>query len=177
MIANQRVQGVFNAAASSQHRVRRLPRCVRGVDGMWVRSYSALTNFAGDFGSLAYVVVSLGYGGISLLEFAQPVGPSHLPTHEIWPWSITTKPAPVIDKVPTTDGFLISLGFYARTTNGPFEARLPFWLLVLTSGSLAMLLQMKWPWRFTLRSLFIATTLIAVVLGMSAWLDRAWIGK
>jgi hypothetical protein len=30
--------------------------------------------------------------------------------------------------------------------------------------------------RFTLRSLFIATTLLAVVLGMSVWLDRAWIG-
>ena len=34
-----------------------------------------------------------------------------------------------------------------------------------------------WPWRFTLRSLFIATTFLAVVLGMIAWLDRAWIGK
>ena len=27
-----------------------------------------------------------------------------------------------------------------------------------------------------LRSLFIATTFLAVVLGMIAWLDRAWIG-
>jgi hypothetical protein len=31
--------------------------------------------------------------------------------------------------------------------------------------------------RFTLRTLFIATTFLAVVLGMVAWLDRAWIGK
>jgi hypothetical protein len=36
---------------------------------------------------------------------------------------------------------------------------------------------MHWPFRFTLRSLCIATTLLAVVLGMIAWLDRAWIGK
>jgi hypothetical protein len=31
--------------------------------------------------------------------------------------------------------------------------------------------------RFTLRSLFVVTTFLAVVLGMIAWLDRAWIGK
>jgi hypothetical protein len=54
---------------------------------------------------------------------------------------------------------------------------LPFCFLVLVSGSLAMLLQLRWPWRFTLRSLFIVTTFLAVVLGMMAWLDRAWIGK
>ena len=33
------------------------------------------------------------------------------------------------------------------------------------------------PWRFSLRTMLIATTLVAVVLGMIAWLDRAWIGK
>jgi hypothetical protein len=45
------------------------------------------------------------------------------------------------------------------------------------SGSLAMLFRLRWPLRFTLRSLFIAMTFLAVVLGMIAWLDRAWIGK
>jgi hypothetical protein len=32
-------------------------------------------------------------------------------------------------------------------------------------------------WQFTLRDLLIATTFLAVVLGMIAWLDRAWIGQ
>jgi hypothetical protein len=54
---------------------------------------------------------------------------------------------------------------------------MPFWFLVLATGSLAMLVRMQWPPQFTLRNLFIATTLLAVVLGMIAWLDRAWIGK
>jgi hypothetical protein len=40
-----------------------------------------------------------------------------------------------------------------------------------------MLLQLHWPVRFTLRTLFIVTTFLAIVLGMIAWLDRAWIGK
>jgi hypothetical protein len=50
-------------------------------------------------------------------------------------------------------------------------------VLVLTSRSLAMAFQLHWPWRFTLHSLFIATTFLAVVLGMIACLDRSWIGK
>ena len=50
---------------------------------------------------------------------------------------------------------------------------LPYWLLVLATGSLAMLFRLRWPWRFNLRSLFIVTTLLAVVLGLM----RGWIGK
>jgi hypothetical protein len=53
----------------------------------------------------------------------------------------------------------------------------PSWLIVLTSGSLAILFQFRWPPLVTLRSLFIVTTFLAIVLGMIAWLDRAWIGK
>ena len=49
--------------------------------------------------------------------------------------------------------------------------------LVLMSGSRTMIFQLRGHWRFTLRNLFIATTFLAVVLGMIAWLGRAWIGK
>jgi hypothetical protein len=54
---------------------------------------------------------------------------------------------------------------------------LPYWFLALTSGSSAAILRLCWPWRFTLRSLFIVTTFLAVALEMIAWLDRAWIRK
>jgi hypothetical protein len=53
----------------------------------------------------------------------------------------------------------------------------PYWFLLLVSGSLAVILRTKRPWRFTLRSLFVLTTFLAVVLGMIAWLDHSWIGK
>jgi hypothetical protein len=50
----------------------------------------------------------------------------------------------------------------------PGEAYIPFWPLVLVSGMLAA---MPWiRWRFTLRTLLIATTLVAVVLGLIVWL-------
>jgi hypothetical protein len=51
------------------------------------------------------------------------------------------------------------------------------WYLNLTSPSLVLAIQQRWTWRFTRHRLFIATTLLAVVLGMIAWLHRAWIGK
>ena len=50
-------------------------------------------------------------------------------------------------------------------------------VLVFASGVLTVIFRWRWPWHFSLRSLFIATTFLAVVLGMIAWLDQAWIGK
>jgi hypothetical protein len=74
-------------------------------------------------------------------------------------------------------GRLAALGFSAYFSWAHEFLMLPFWFLVLASGLLAMLLRMSWPPRFTLHSLFIATTFLAIVLGMIAWLDRVWIGK
>jgi hypothetical protein len=65
----------------------------------------------------------------------------------------------------------------AVVRQGTFGLVIPYWFLVLASGLLAMAFRLRWPCRFTLRSLFIATTFLAFVLGMSAWLDRTWIGK
>ena len=56
--------------------------------------------------------------------------------------------------------------------------QLPYWFLTLLISPFAIFAAASWrKWRFTLRTLFIATTFLAVVLGMIAWLDRAWIGK
>jgi hypothetical protein len=76
-------------------------------------------------------------------------------------------------------GRLAALGFnlqFSRAYEFQF-LMMPYWFLVLASGSLAAAFQMRWPLRFTLRSLFIATTFVAVLMGMIAWLDWAWIGK
>jgi hypothetical protein len=75
-------------------------------------------------------------------------------------------------------GQLASSGF-AQNRRGLYATvtMIPYWFLVLAIGSLAMMFQMKMPPQFNLRSLFVVTTFLAVVLGMIAWLDRAWIGK
>jgi phosphotransferase system glucose/maltose/N-acetylglucosamine-specific IIC component len=67
---------------------------------------------------------------------------------------------------------------FSDTTGSGFMV--PFWLPVLLSALSAGLATIPWirrPYRFSLRTLLIATTLLAVVLGMIAWLDRSWIGK
>jgi hypothetical protein len=69
------------------------------------------------------------------------------------------------------------LGFVLERQAWSIHVSVPYWFLVLVSGSLAMAFQLRWPWRFTLRSLFIVTAFLAVLMGMIAWLDRAWIGK
>jgi hypothetical protein len=108
--------------------------------------------------------------------------------HERRGWSIEsepvnatwTKPFPITGPLPlmargTRFGFtVLNMGLGPLGTG--HSLMLPFWFLVFISGSLAMAFQLRWPWRFTLRSLFIATTFLAVVLGMIAWLDRSWIG-
>jgi hypothetical protein len=37
--------------------------------------------------------------------------------------------------------------------------------------------RISWLRRFSIRAMLIVTPLVAIVLGMIAWLDRAWIGK
>jgi hypothetical protein len=53
----------------------------------------------------------------------------------------------------------------------------PHWFVVLVVGAVGFLPWSRVKYRFGLRTLFTATTFLAVVLGMIAWLDRAWIGK
>jgi hypothetical protein len=125
--------------------------------GMWVRSYRA-------------------YGPSTVLSIGKAVlvAAVHRGHAEcVWQWKFRYGP---------TDEYaqhtiLNSIGFEVRRNAGSIVAAIPFWFLVVASGSLAMAFQLRWPPRFTLRALFFATTFLAVVLGMSAWLDRAWIGK
>jgi hypothetical protein len=62
------------------------------------------------------------------------------------------------------------LGFDGGTTTRGSWVRIPYWFLV---GLTAAILVAPWlRWRFSLRTLLIATTLVAVVLGFLVWLSR-----
>lgn len=95
---------------------------------------------------------------------------------EAWQWKTASYRMDGIAALDL-DVFSAHFGFFVQHSWANFFLVLPFWFLVLGSGSLAMICRLRWPWRFKLRGLFIVTTFLAVVLGMIAWLDRAWIGK
>jgi hypothetical protein len=58
-----------------------------------------------------------------------------------------------------------------------FEASFPIWPFVVASAAMSLLLIFPFSRRFGLRTLFVVTTFLALVLGMIALLDQAWIGK
>jgi hypothetical protein len=58
-----------------------------------------------------------------------------------------------------------------------FAFLVPYWFAVLLVGAFSFLLWSRVNNRFSLRGLFILTTVLAVVLGMITWLDRACIRK
>jgi len=59
------------------------------------------------------------------------------------------------------------LGFRAARDAGIYTISIPYWFLLLVFVALLWL-----RWRFSLRTLLIATTLVAVVLGLIAWSIR-----
>jgi hypothetical protein len=86
-------------------------------------------------------------------------------------WRFVTFPAKNRDHGLVTDRLRVIsfLGFRWVSTKGIYEADLPFWMIsVLLVATSAV------PWihlskRYSLRTLLIATTLIAVVLGLVVW--------
>jgi hypothetical protein len=50
--------------------------------------------------------------------------------------------------------------------------RVPHWFLTLLSGAACSALYSQWSYRFSLRAMLIATTLVAIVLGIGVWLAR-----
>jgi hypothetical protein len=64
------------------------------------------------------------------------------------------------------------LGFGAFATNTSTSFGTPYWFPVLTSIAFASLPWIHWSKRFSLRTLLIATTLVALVLGLAVYAAR-----
>jgi hypothetical protein len=92
--------------------------------------------------------------------------------HAIEQWEETVQNLPG-DKLK----FLSPVGVVINVSQSRVSAILPYWFMVLASGTLAMAFRMRWPPQFTLRNLFVAMTFLAVVLGMIALHDTGWMSK
>jgi hypothetical protein len=137
--------------------------------GMWVRSYRSLDTLSVAYAHSRCLRIGSFQGRITG-QFRQ------FDEHDwwnLWHSQLESRLEYQDDNGQKTDARWVHIMRYS-TFN---ELDIPYWLLVLISGLSAILLHLGQPWRFTLRHLFIMTTFLAVLLGMIAWLDRAWIGK
>jgi hypothetical protein len=72
----------------------------------------------------------------------------------------------------TPEGATILISGAAMATLRGTGVIVPYWFLVLLAGLLGIALRLERPWRYTTRSLLIAITLVALVLGLAAGLDN-----
>jgi hypothetical protein len=120
---------------------------------LWVRSYTWHDRLWGRFSDWQGFVLS-SYEGRIQLALAHGLG--------IFPWRIVY--AEPVDRVGPPIYFPAIE--FSLSTFGSFWA-VPYWLLFAVFSTLAIVPLLHW--RFSLRTLLIATTLVAVVLGLIVW--------
>ncbi len=132
---------------------------------LWIRSYWRFDSIAWGWGTPTQhtVVVALPIGAVVLNYASNPVDPTlAFPKWQAYPAVREILPVGGIDQAYA--GFLFIRGTHE------FMLALPDWLLFLFTVALGAL-----PWfryQFSLRTLLIATTLVAVVLGVAVFAAR-----
>jgi hypothetical protein len=137
---------------------------------LWIRSYWRWESVVwGVTQTQGFSVCSQqGENTIQYLDYRElPPGM----TVSIFKWKFESLSPHDRSLLPTiAEGFA---GFFVEDTGNGFLVGIPYWFPVLLSAALAAAPWLPW-WskRFSLRTLLIATTLIAVVLGLIVWASR-----
>ena len=129
---------------------------------LWVRSYWYVAVCAGPRIGRQIVTIGTipGVCGVGIVPSYQP---------NTAPWTVLGEDADEWWSVCTTP-YSRAWGFFDCSTGG---ISIPYWFAVLFAATLAAATWIKdIKWRFCLRTLLIATTLIAVVLGLIVWATR-----
>jgi hypothetical protein len=129
---------------------------------LWVRSYWLSETIAFPMGGRGYHAWTAD-GCLSLLRSVAP--PDAIPQ------SFTTTSVPLTEPISRVlEGVCGADGFYLWADSNHSTVVMPYWFMFGVS-----LMSAIGPWyvtRFSLRTLLIATTLVAVVLDLGAWLAR-----
>ena len=121
---------------------------------LWVRSYWVSVFIGGPIAYTDFIVESMG--GILHLAIS--------PSGEYATFEFASGPASIPPFVP---GHHFDCG---HNPNQGWYLQMPHWCLAVLSLALA---SMPWlRWRFSLRTLLIATTLVALLVGMIVWAIR-----
>jgi hypothetical protein len=159
--------------------------------GLWVRSYYNTDSLNGIFtdrcgfqlmssrGDVSFCMTSLAKpwprkvtvdltDNFSKRLLPYPDGDTDDDTAETW---MRQRVASMPSSSPPDDpgGWLFNV---RSIGSGDSFIRVPDWFAVLSTGVAAWQLLRKPSWQFTIRTMFAATTLLAVVLGLAAWMFR-----
>jgi len=131
---------------------------------LWVRSYQWEESASGPLpGASGFILDSIP----SRLEIQLWDG--HL-SWEVIRYSQESLKARHIERSPFRGtGF----GFYSRPHYCIIH--IPYWFLSISTAILTAVPWLRYSKRFRLRTLLIATTLVAVVLGLAVWAGRKWL--
>ena len=136
---------------------------------LWIRSYSALESWTGwslhiqsAHGKLIVFAVPDSQKYKALLRKQDPGynGYSNVPFNQFKP------------STELSVAIAGSQAFFARYYDVKRICIIPFWAAVLVLAVLPVASWTKWKWRFSLRTLLIATTVIAVVMGAAVYTMR-----
>ena len=125
---------------------------------LWVRSYWRRDRLAGQFTSARAFHVDSFVGRLAMSWRVRPQGVAPVRTE----FSTYNDPEGFWNRNENI------LGFHIEGDPGITFVSMPFWFLVVLTSSLCYL---SWlPWRFSLRTLLIATTLVALLLGLTVYI-------
>jgi hypothetical protein len=141
--------------------------------GMWVRSYWWLDNWKFSPLSACRVGIASANGRIAIRAGFENPKPSDT-VFKLTQYRVGDR---TTDLARIDQHYSAVAGFGFLRNGGLRFFMFPYWSIVLLIGGLSFLPWSRVKYRFSVRTLLIATTFLAVVLGMIAWLDRAWIGK
>jgi hypothetical protein len=130
---------------------------------LWVRSYVRVDTLDRKTQS-GIVTIRLGHGQLRYMRFSHPKPAVALDVQQALGLreGVSTNSANEWSK-ETISGFL---GFgWKQVTKYQLEATAPLWPAILLTTALAAAPWLRWFKRFSLRTLLIATTLVAVILG------------
>jgi hypothetical protein len=129
---------------------------------LWVRSYFWIDSLANDH-STGFFSIGSYRGKLNCLRFEKS---NLVPVTQMgWRWGskrITELPSPP-KAVPTT------VGFAWNSYNNGVHVFVPYWFLCTVAAGFAALPWLPWAKSFSLRTLLIGMTVVAVVLGLVIW--------
>jgi hypothetical protein len=130
-----------------------------GFVSLWVRSFQHTDTLQGE-GVGAFYFLSSENGRLYLQWNRAEGAPA------AWPeWSFKTSPPSSNWRFATA---IIGFGYLDHWLFGRAIA-LPHWAPALSSLAIAALFVFKRNWRYSLRTILVATTVVAVVLGLAVW--------